>query len=99
MDAIPGELWEMMLSTNDCYPGCACPDDWFQRTPHRVGAWIAAEGTDAAHRALALLDGLLAEPRFDAEGLSRQTNLHFRDEDEARTWLSAWRPLLADDPP
>ena len=25
-------LWDLMLSTNDCYPGCGCDDDFFDMT-------------------------------------------------------------------
>ncbi len=30
-----------MLSTNDCYPGCDCDDDFFDMTLGRVKLWVS----------------------------------------------------------
>ncbi len=30
-----------MLSTNDCYPGCDCDDDFFDMTLERVKLWAS----------------------------------------------------------
>lgn len=29
---IKAPLWDLMLSINDCYPGCGCDDDYFDMT-------------------------------------------------------------------
>ena len=33
-------LWDLMLSTNDCYPGCGCDDDFFEMILDRVKLWV-----------------------------------------------------------
>ena len=37
---IKAPLWDLMLSTNDCYPGCGCDDDDFDMTLDRVKRWV-----------------------------------------------------------
>jgi hypothetical protein len=37
---IKSPLWDFMLSTNDCYPGCSCDDDFFDMTLNRVKKWV-----------------------------------------------------------
>ncbi|MHA2007238.1 MAG: hypothetical protein ACXABO_05955 [Promethearchaeota archaeon] len=33
-------LWDLMLSTNDCYPECGCEYDIFEMTKDRVKSWV-----------------------------------------------------------
>ena len=89
-------LWSLMLSTNDCYPGCACDDDRFQITPDRIGAWIVHNGIDAASVAFTQLVSLRSDPSFDSDALSQQTNLWWDDADSALDWLAEWHSAISD---
>lgn len=96
---LSGPLWEMMLSTNGCYPGCSCVNDEFQQTPELVETWVAATGIHQAQVALRQLDELLARPHLDANAIQDQINTYFVDdhpvEPAVRDWLAKWRPLMA----
>ena len=89
-------LWKLLLSTNDCHPGCSCEDDYFKQTPERVAAWVETAGRDAALQALSQLDRLLSLPQLDRQAIENETNTVFQTEVEVRTWLATWRPLLAE---
>ncbi|GAG25189.1 unnamed protein product, partial [marine sediment metagenome] len=39
-DKIKSPLWDLMLSTNDCWPGCGCEYDFFDMTLDRMKAWV-----------------------------------------------------------
>lgn len=89
-------LWDLMLSTNDCYPGCSCDDDFFDMTVVRVKEWIKQNGEKKAQRALTQLDELLSTSSLNVEGLSKQTNHWMETKGDAIVWLSQWRSLLAE---
>lgn len=57
---IPEPLWGLMLSTNDCYPGCSCEADRFEIDPPRVSRWVAEAGIEQGRQALSQLDALFA---------------------------------------
>ena len=37
---IKNPLWDLMLSTNDCTPGCGCDYDFFDITLERIKNWM-----------------------------------------------------------
>ncbi len=55
---IKDPLWNLMLSTNDCYPGCSCDSDFFDITPERVQQWVRHNGSQNAKQALVQLNEL-----------------------------------------
>jgi hypothetical protein len=91
---IPEPLWDLMLSTNDCYPGCSCEADRFEIDPLRVSRWVAKAGIEQGRQALGQLDALLAGLPESREALSALTNVFFESADEAAAWLQQWRAVL-----
>lgn len=61
---IPEPLWGLMLSTNDCYPGCSCEAGRFEIDPPRVSRWVAEAGIEQGRQALSQLDALFAGPEL-----------------------------------
>ena len=91
---IPEPLWGLMLSTNDCYPGCSCEADRFEIDPPRVSRWVAEAGIEQGRQALGQLDALFAGLPESREALSALTNVFFESADEAAAWLQQWRAVL-----
>lgn len=93
--SIPEPLWDLMLSTNDCYPGCSCDADGFEIELERVGKWLTRVGIDHGWQALAQLDALSASLPANSAALSDLTNVYFGSSDEAASWLLQWRTVLS----
>jgi hypothetical protein len=91
---IPEPLWGLMLSTNDCYPGCSCEADRFEIDPLRVSRWVAEAGIEKVRQALSQLDALFDGLPESREQLSALTNVFFESGDEAAAWLDQWRAIL-----
>jgi hypothetical protein len=91
---IPEPLWDLMLSTNDCYPGCSCEADRFEIDPLRVSRWVAKAGIEHGRQALSQLDALFDGLPESREELSALTNVFFESADEAAAWLQHWRAVL-----
>ena len=94
VEIIKAPLWELMLSTNDCYPGCSCDDDFFDTTPERVRQWLESSGDAKAQQALTQLDELINNPLLDVDALNDQINYIVGNKEDAVAWLSQWRLLL-----
>jgi hypothetical protein len=90
---IPAPLWDLMLSTNDCCPGCSCEADRFEITSQRVASWVARYPAES-RQALAQLEALAGDPALDLVGLSDQTNVHFDSPAVAAEWLGQWLRVL-----
>jgi hypothetical protein len=91
---IPEALWSLMLSTNDCHPGCSCEADRFEIDPLRVSRWVAEAGIDQGRQALSQFDALFDGLPESREELSAVTNVFFESADEATAWLQQWRAVL-----
>ena len=87
-------LWSLMLSTNDCYPGCCCNDDFFDMSFERINVWTYKNGIESAIEASQVLVTLLDSQPLDYEALSMQTNLWWANVGEATEWLNDWQSLL-----
>lgn len=89
-------LWNLMLFTNDCYPGCSCDNDFFDMTVVRVEEWINQNGERQVQQTLAQIDEILSTSSLNVEDLSDQTNYPMENKDDAIAWLSQWRSLLVE---
>ncbi len=78
-DIIKSPLWDLMLSTNDCYPGCGCYDDIFDMTLEPVKAWVLENDSKLA---LSQIDQLLSIPKIDIGDLQLQMGIPFQNFDE-----------------
>ena len=87
-------LWSLMLSTNNCYPGCCCDDDFFEMSFERISIWTCKNGIESTIEASQVLVALLNSQSLDYEALSMQTNLWWSDVSEATEWLNDWQSLL-----
>jgi hypothetical protein len=87
-------LWSLIISTNDCFPGCGCDDDFFDMSPERIDLWIYDNDYHAAIEASQVLVALRDSQPLDYEALSMQTNLQLADVREAIQWLDAWQSLI-----
>ena len=87
-DVIPEPLWSLMLSTNDCYPGCSCESDRFEMTPERIHRWLA-ERPNETQQVLQQITDLRNHPP-DRAALSQQTNIYFERDEESLAWLELW---------
>ena len=93
-EPIQHPLWELMLSTNDCSPGCACEDDHFQMTLPRVRQWIEATEKQDVESAKCQLEALLSVDESRVEDFSNQTNLYFSSHRDLIEWLEDWLRLM-----
>lgn len=84
-----------MLSTNDCYPGCACEDDRFQITEQRLGKWISKEHPGDVSEALDNLDRIICSDQAVRAAAAEQLDLSFDSDHELSDWLSEWRRCIA----
>ena len=73
---IKAPLWDLMLSTNDCYPGCGCDYDDFDMTLERVKSWVSKND---AVKVLVQVDELLAKKDIDVGDIQIQTNYPFQN--------------------
>jgi len=90
-DIIKSPLWDLMLFTNDCYPGCGCDDDYFDMTLDRVKKWVSAnEGTKVVQQ----IDDLLSDEKIDVGEVQIQTYIPFQTLEEFKEWLLEWRKLI-----
>lgn len=80
-------LWSLMLSTNGCYPGCGCKNDWFDLTQERVDSWVQSEGADKAAEALGQLAHLKDLSAEQCDEISHQTN---QDISDFAKWFEQW---------
>ena len=77
-------LWDLMLATNDCYPGCGCDNDFFDMTLDRVKKWVI---THDKLKTIQQIDQLLLNDTIDVGDIQIQTNIPFQSEEEFREWL------------
>jgi hypothetical protein len=90
---IKSPLWDLLLSTNDCYPGCSCDDDFFDMTLNRVKKWVSNnDGTKVIQQ----IDNLLLDENIDIGEVQIQTNIPFQTIEEFREWLLEWKKLISE---
>ena len=89
-DVIDKPLWELMLSTNDCSPGCGCEWDFFDMTLKRVKDWVLKNDHS---KALNQIEEILSNPKLDVGDLQIQTAIPFQNFDEVKEWLLEWKVL------
>ena len=90
-EVIDPPLWELMLSTNDCYPGCGCDDDFFDMTLNRVKKWASKNDHK---KALQQIEELLSNSEMDIGDLQMQTGIPFQNFNEVKEWLLKWQALI-----
>jgi hypothetical protein len=88
---IKAPLWDLMLFTNDCYPGCSCDDDFFDMTVDRVKKWVL---THDELEVIQQIDQLLSNDNIDVGDIQIQTNIPFQSEEEFKEWLIEWKKLI-----
>ena len=90
---IPEPLWSLMLSTNDCHPGCTCELDVFKIERARIQKWCSEhpEQYAVAHKQL---DELIAKADLNHITISEQTNIELLDAEDAREWLMRWKVAM-----
>ena len=88
---IKAPLWDLMLFTNDCYPGCSCDDDFFDMTVDRVKKWVL---THDELEVIQQIDQLLSNDNIDVGDIQIQTNIPFQSEEEFKEWLLEWKKLI-----
>ncbi len=81
---IKSPLWDLMLSTNDCYPVCGCDDDFFDMRLDREKAWVQENDYNLA---LSQIDQLIINPKIDIGILQLQTGYPFQNYDELKICL------------
>jgi len=90
---ISNPLWDLMLSNNDCYPGCGCDRDFFDLNAWRVNLWAKQAGKEKLDQALIQVETLISKT-IDLEGLTQQTNFCFYSPGEAIAWFLEWQILI-----
>lgn len=88
---IKAPLWDLILSTNDCYPGCGCEYDFFDMTPERVKLWVSKNNSA---KVLSQIDKLLSIKNLDIGDIQIQTNIPFQNIEEFHEWLFEWKELV-----
>ena len=90
-DKIKSPLWDLMLSTNDCWPGCGCDYDFFDMTLDRVKVWVLQNEYNLA---LDEINELISFPEIDIGDVQLQTGFPFQEFDEFKKWLLEWKDLI-----
>lgn len=90
-DKIKSPLWDLMLSTNDCWPGCGCDYDIFDMTLDRVKVWVLQNDYNLA---LDEINELISSPEIDIGDVQLQTGFPFQEFDEFKKWLLEWKDLI-----
>lgn len=90
-DKIKSPLWDLMLSTNDCWPGCGCEYDFFDITFDRIKAWVLQNNYNIA---LDQINELISSPEIDIGDVQLQTGYPFQTFDEFKRWLLEWKELI-----
>ena len=93
---IDDPLWDLLLSTNDCFPGCGCDDDYFQMTPERIDAWIDMHGIVLLQKASNMLSELRTSGSLDVEALGCQLNHCWSNLSEPIELLFEWQTNIDD---
>ncbi len=88
-------LWDMMLSTNDCYPGCGCEEDDFNINPDRIIEWLNYN-QQHSKTIIDQINFLLNIDPTPVNELMSETNIWFKNADEANKWLEAWSKAIQD---
>ena len=88
---IKSPLWDLMLSTNDCYPGSGCDEDSFDMTLKRIKKWVEAHDELTV---ILQIDQLLSNDNIDVGDIQIQTNIPFQSEEEFKEWLLEWKKLV-----
>ena len=91
IDKIKSPLWDLMLSTNDCWPGCGCDYDIFDMTLDRVKVWVLQNDYNLA---LDEINELISFPEIDIGYVQLQTGFPFQEFDEFKKWLLEWKDLI-----
>ena len=86
-EEIQDPLWSLMLSTNDCFPGCSCDDDFFDICSERVKEWLKLNNLEKLQQSKKQLIELKVE---NMEEISRQTNVHFYSQEHFQAWINEW---------
>ncbi len=90
-DKIKSPLWDLMLSTNDCWPGCGCDYDFFDMTLDRIKVWVLQNDYNLA---LDEINELISFPEIDIGDVQLQTGFPFQEFDEFKKWLLEWKDLI-----
>ena len=90
-DKLKSPLWDLMLSTNDCFPGCGCEYDFFDMTLDRVKVWVLQNDSNLA---LDQINELISSSEIDIGELQLQTGFPFQTFDEFKQWLMEWKELI-----
>ena len=90
-DVIFTPLWELMLTTNDCYPGCGCEWDFFDMTLKRVKDWVLKNDHK---KILSQIEELLSNSEMDVGELQIQTGIPFQNFEEVKEWLLKWKVII-----
>ena len=88
---IKSPLWDLMLSTNDCYPGCGCDDDYFNMTLDRIKKWVITHDKSTI---ILQIDHLLSNDNIDVGDIQIQTNIPFQSGEEFKECLLEWKKLI-----
>ncbi len=88
---IKSPLWDLMLYTNDCYPGCGCDDDFFDMTSERIKKWVE---THDELTVILQIDQLLSNDKIDVGDIQIQTNIPFQSGEEFKEWLLELKKLI-----
>ena len=83
---IKNPLWDLMLSTNDCTPGCGCDYDFFDITLERIKNWMW-KNDSAKTLIINQIDKLLKFKDVDIGDIQIQTGYPFQNFEEFEEWL------------
>jgi hypothetical protein len=94
-DIIEDPLWDLMLSTHTCTPGCGCDGD-FVIGPETTSYWIDELGEEFGRFALRQVDELLTKGPGIEQEVAAQRCKGFRPPETVTSWLLRWRSAIED---
>lgn len=91
---IEDPLWDLMLSTHSCHPGCGCGGDFFIK-PLLISRWLDEFGEEFGRIALRQVDDLLAMGPSMEGAVVDQRFRRFSAPETVTTWLQRWRSAIS----
>ena len=93
-EPIDSPLWDVLLSTNRCYPGCACDDDVFELRADVCRTWSRLFCQEDLSEASEQLNALLELPELPVEKISDQMTTAFSSTEQVKDFLRAFSLLF-----
>lgn len=89
-------LWEFLLSSNACSPGCGCKDDFFEQTSAGVRTILSKKPSSLLVQLKDELKSLIRSEELSLSDATDDVAIDFPDVETLKGWLAVWHFLIGD---